>query len=121
MNTHNQSDNFSNTALHNNQINKLPLLMCDRIKTSDFKDKKKRTILIGDSENRRKYNKFPNNKIRSTKYNIFSWLPKSLIMQFKRVANIYFLIVAILNFFYFSPKVRYFNLIYNSNRILFPW
>ena len=46
---------------------------------------------------------FPNNRIQTTKYNIITWVPKSLIMQFKRAANIYFLIVTILTFLSFSP------------------
>ena len=83
--------------------------LINRIKLSE--DKGKRTLFIGDSETRRKYNKFLNNKITSTKYNLLSWLPVSLLMQFKRIANVYFLLIAILNFFYFSPKVlfKYFN------------
>ena len=46
---------------------------------------------------------FPNNKITTTKYNIFSFLPKSLIIQFHKIANIYFLMISILCFFPFSP------------------
>lgn len=73
-------------------------------------DKLKRTIIIGNSEIRKKYNHFTNNKVTSTKYNLLSWLPKSIFMQFRRIANIYFLIIAILNFFYFSPKVMLINI-----------
>lgn len=47
--------------------------------------------------------KYPNNKIQTTKYNVITWAPKSLIMQFKRAANIYFLIVTVLTFLSFSP------------------
>ena len=47
--------------------------------------------------------KFPNNKIMTTKYSLLTWAPKSLLMQFKRAANIYFLIVTILTFCSFSP------------------
>jgi magnesium-transporting ATPase (P-type) len=46
---------------------------------------------------------YPNNRIQTTKYSIITWAPKSLIMQFKRAANIYFLIVTILTFLSFSP------------------
>ena len=46
---------------------------------------------------------YPNNRIQTTKYSIVTWAPKSLIMQFKRAANIYFLIVTILTFLSFSP------------------
>ena len=39
---------------------------------------------------------FKNNKIDTTKYNIFTFIPKALLLQFVRLANIYFLICAIL-------------------------
>lgn len=41
-------------------------------------------------------NKFPGNYLSTTKYNLLSFLPLSLFLQFRRVANIYFLITAIL-------------------------
>ena len=41
--------------------------------------------------------KYINNKIDTTKYNIITFLPKALILQFVRLANIYFLFSAILN------------------------
>ena len=46
----------------------------------------------------------PNNYISTTKYSIISFFPKSLLFQFKRAANIYFLIISILTCFDFSPK-----------------
>jgi phospholipid-transporting ATPase len=51
-----------------------------------------------------KNKKFPNNTINTTKYNLFTFLPKSLIFQFRRAANIYFLIISVLTCFWFSPK-----------------
>ena len=36
------------------------------------------------------------NKITTTKYNIITWLPKSLWEQFQRFANVYFIVVVIL-------------------------
>jgi hypothetical protein len=41
--------------------------LIEKINVSEFKDNKKRTLLVGDSDSRRKFNKFSNNKIRSTK------------------------------------------------------
>ena len=38
------------------------------------------------------------NAISTTKYNIITWLPKSLLEQFRRVANIYFVCISILMF-----------------------
>ena len=42
---------------------------------------------------------FPTNFIRTTKYSPISFLPKSLMTQFYRYANIYFLIIAVLQCF----------------------
>ncbi len=47
---------------------------------------------------------FGDNTITTTKYNILTWFPKSLLMQFMRIANIYFLIISILTMMPFSPK-----------------
>lgn len=43
------------------------------------------------------------NYVRSTKYTLASFLPKSLFEQFRRVANVYFLICALLSFTPLSP------------------
>lgn len=47
---------------------------------------------------------FKNNTISTTKYNILTWFPKSLLMQFKRIANLYFLLITLLTLMPFSPK-----------------
>lgn len=44
------------------------------------------------------------NAVRTTKYTFLSWAPLSLLFQFKRAANIYFLIISILTCLSFSPK-----------------
>jgi len=51
--------------------------------------------------------KFGDNTITTTKYNVLTWFPKSLVMQFKRIANIYFLLISILTLMPFSPKNPY--------------
>lgn len=62
-------------------------------------------IYFGENnENKFKNNKFPDNTIKTTKYNIFTFLPKTLILQFRRAANIYFLLISVLTCFSFSPK-----------------
>ena len=74
---------------------------------SEEKEKEhiKITIQYGESNPKLIENKsFPNNEIVTTKYNLITWAPKSLIMQFKRAANIYFLIVTVLTCLSFSPK-----------------
>nr|TKS17148.1 hypothetical protein D5086_0000019790 [Populus alba] len=40
---------------------------------------------------------FAGNSIRTSKYSVFSFLPRNLLRQFHRVAYIYFLIIAVLN------------------------
>ena len=39
---------------------------------------------------------YPNNIISTTKYNCFTFLPKALLYQFARIANIYFVVMAII-------------------------
>jgi len=62
-------------------------------------------VFFGESnEEKIKNKRFPNNTINTTKYNIFTFVPKALIFQFRRAANIYFLIMSVLTCFWFSPK-----------------
>lgn len=42
---------------------------------------------------------YPRNKIRTTKYTPLTFLPKNLSLQFKNIANIYFLLIVILGAF----------------------
>jgi magnesium-transporting ATPase (P-type) len=44
------------------------------------------------------------NKIKTTRYTWYSWFPKSLIWQFRRVDNYYFLLITFLTFMPFSSK-----------------
>lgn len=46
---------------------------------------------------------YGDNYVRTTKYTVATFLPKSLFEQFRRVANFYFLVCAILSFFPVSP------------------
>ena len=46
---------------------------------------------------------YGDNYVSTTKYTVATFLPKSLFEQFRRVANFYFLICAILSFFPVSP------------------
>uniref|UniRef100_A0A8C1E430 Phospholipid-transporting ATPase n=1 Tax=Cyprinus carpio carpio TaxID=630221 RepID=A0A8C1E430_CYPCA len=48
----------------------------------------------GDNPNRH----YANNKIKTTKYTLLSFLPKNLFEQFHRFANVYFVFIALLNF-----------------------
>eukprot|EP00127_Corallochytrium_limacisporum_P001629 Clim_evm3s71 gene=Clim_evmTU3s71 len=49
---------------------------------------------------------FPTNKISSTKYTVINFIPKNLWIQFHRVANIYFLLLVVLNYI---PQVSAFS------------
>ncbi|PXF46192.1 Phospholipid-transporting ATPase IA [Gracilariopsis chorda] len=41
---------------------------------------------------------FPSNQLRTAKYNALNMIPKALFEQFRRVANFYFLVIAIVSF-----------------------
>ncbi|KAK4777885.1 hypothetical protein SAY87_018072 [Trapa incisa] len=61
-----------------------------------------RTIYCNDREGNRPVC-FRGNSISTTKYNVLSFLPKGLFEQFRRVANLYFLMISILSATPFSP------------------
>ena len=52
---------------------------------------------INNNEKNKIEYKHINNKIITAKYNIFTFLPKALFYQFKRVSTLYFIIIAIIN------------------------
>jgi len=60
------------------------------------------TVVKPDAPNTR--NKGRPNVVTTTKFTPFTWLPKSLYLQFQRIANIYFLFIAIIVCFPWSPK-----------------
>ena len=50
---------------------------------------------------------FPNNSISTSKYNLLTFLPKNLIEQFSKMANVYFLVTLFIHinsipYYYFS-------------------
>lgn len=61
-----------------------------------------RTIYCNDRE-ANQIVKFKGNSISTTKYNVFTFLPKGLFEQFRRVANLYFLMISILSTTPISP------------------
>lgn len=70
-----------------------------------YDEQKQIKLAFGNEVNKQTLNHhFKNNQISTTKYNVATWIPKSLLLQFKRTANIYFLVISILTFFSFSPK-----------------
>ncbi|XP_068647334.1 probable phospholipid-transporting ATPase 4 isoform X2 [Aristolochia californica] len=52
---------------------------------------------------RKKPLKYPSNYISTTKYNVVTFLPKAIFEQFRRVANLYFLLTAILSLTPLAP------------------
>ena len=60
-------------------------------KTSHFR----KIFINNSSKNKHKYN-YIDNYVRSSKYTFIDFLPKSLLFQFKRYANIYFLFIMII-------------------------
>eukprot|EP01135_Chromosphaera_perkinsii_P001428 Nk52_evm12s168 gene=Nk52_evmTU12s168 len=59
---------------------------------------------------------YPSNIIKTTKYNFYSFLPMNLYEQFKRIANVYFVLIAILNCLpavsSFSPGLGFFPVVF---------
>ena len=60
------------------------------------KPKKQYEFYINNSHKNTVEYGFKDNRVDTTKYNIITFLPKALLFQFLRVANIYFLVSAIL-------------------------
>lgn len=58
------------------------------------KKPERRLLTIGNSDDNKKT--FISNYISTTKYTIINFLPKALLLQFRRYANIYFLVMAVL-------------------------
>ena len=68
-------------------------------------DSSKITVQFGDLNSKPHENLlFENNKVVTTKYTVVTWFPKSFLMQFNRMTNIYFLFISILTFLTFSPE-----------------
>lgn len=63
-----------------------------------------RKVVVG---NQRPPHRFCSNKVVTARYTWLTWGPKSLLMQFTRINNVYFLIMSILSIFPFSPKNPY--------------
>lgn len=69
--------------------------------TEERKKRKKRTVVLScteDEELKQLLTSYKNNKIRTTKYSVLSFLPKNLFEQLHRLANVYFIFLVALNF-----------------------
>jgi hypothetical protein len=67
--------------------------------TSENLIKVSRIVLINTSLSFHKPPKYPPNEVKTSKYTVFSFLPRNLYEQFHGVANFYFLGVVILQWF----------------------
>ncbi|KAL0442361.1 UNVERIFIED_CONTAM: putative phospholipid-transporting ATPase 5 [Sesamum latifolium] len=57
-----------------------------------------RVVYCNESQlHKSKPHKYPNNYVSTTKYNLITFLPRALFEQFRRVANLYFLLAAVLS------------------------
>ncbi|RKP19850.1 calcium ATPase [Rozella allomycis CSF55] len=52
-----------------------------------------RHINTSDANNK---NLFPDNRVRTARYTVYSFLPKQLLYQFSKIANVYFLFISVL-------------------------
>ena len=62
-----------------------------------------RVVFCNNTESQRVLN-YGNNYVTSTKYTLATFFPKSIFEQFRRAANVFFLITAILSFTPLSPS-----------------
>ncbi|KAL7978590.1 hypothetical protein Chor_005572, partial [Crotalus horridus] len=73
---------------------------CDTLLLPE-KSKKHRVVIPWSThfkeEHKKVANLYVNNKIRTTKYRFWSFIPRNLFEQFHRVANLYFLFIVLLN------------------------
>ncbi|XP_026577882.1 probable phospholipid-transporting ATPase VD [Pseudonaja textilis] len=73
---------------------------CDTLLVPE-KSKKHRVVIPWSTHFKDEYKKvsnlYANNKIRTNKYRLWSFIPRNLFEQFHRVANLYFLFIALLN------------------------
>ena len=95
----NNSTKNSNNQINQENINNEPVLepimeappLENIVKREDIYE-----FYINDPERNTNELMFKNNTISTTKYNAFTFLPKALLYQFIRLANIYFVFIAII-------------------------
>ena len=90
--------NYNRSIKKNYTINSINIkCVSDNSYLSSNKSKSSKSyeFYVNNKENNKKYN-IKNNTISTTKYNFITFLPKSLLIQFMRLSNIYFLITAII-------------------------
>uniref|UniRef100_A0A914D9X2 P-type ATPase N-terminal domain-containing protein n=1 Tax=Acrobeloides nanus TaxID=290746 RepID=A0A914D9X2_9BILA len=61
-------------------------------------NKQRRIVKANDPKFNEQF-KYANNYVKTSKYNIITFIPQNLFEQFQRLANFYFLVLMILQFF----------------------
>jgi phospholipid-transporting ATPase len=69
------------------------------IHRGEKKEKTQRKLYLNDSHKTKLKYKYKNNLVITSKYTWWNFFPKSLLLQFRRYANIYFLIITVLQCF----------------------
>ena len=87
-------DNNESKENNNNDNNNFPIN--NEMSPPEEQEEEKYQFYVNDTNNNISTYNFKNNKISTTKYNIITFIPKALLLQFVRLANIYFLVCAIL-------------------------
>ncbi|KAI4328339.1 hypothetical protein L6164_020698 [Bauhinia variegata] len=96
------SSSSSSTSRSRNNMNHIPSSRTVRLGRVQPQAPGHRTIFANDREANQPV-RFRGNSISTTKYNFFTFLPKGLFEQFRRVANLYFLTISILSTTPISP------------------
>lgn len=83
-------------------------------------DYKQRTILLFDYLNAKQEKRpvYPKNIVTTSRYTILTFLPKSLLEQFRRLANIYFLVIGTISII--GTYTNYFETAVSPDGILVP-
>lgn len=93
-----ENENYKNANVKNIQIKKYNSKDSNLSNKSNSKSEKEHKLhkfFINDNDENKIY-RHKDNTINTTKYNFITFLPKALLFQFMRLANIYFLIIAII-------------------------
>ena len=100
-NNNSKNENNSISKNKNKEINsskKMDKMLLKQLKF-DSRDEKQEEFLefyINNNKKNKLYYYLKNNTISTTKYNIFTFIPKGLLYQFSRLSNVYFLFTAII-------------------------
>eukprot|EP00347_Sterkiella_histriomuscorum_P017586 403348770 len=95
-----RNHNTSSPAIHE-EISGINL---NKTHSDPIQSNTKQRVIFGGLSNKTKEQLKLKNSVRTTKYTALTWAPLSLLFQFKRAANIYFLIISVLTCLSFSPK-----------------